>query len=723
MRSLRPSFALAFFVAFSAPRFAQDAEATFHRAYFLEHEGGKLEEALELYRRVESSPGAGAELKKSAADHAAGLREDLASQDLARLMPPETVLFAECAQPGAALERLLGGLGLLGTLEESAAHHGFALSPELVRGLVGLRGVAVGLTHLPLEGGAPQGVLVLNPGSLAPLRGLIEAAVQAQGTPVETIEGVPTWSFEGAYVSLGKRLVVAASAREELAGVWRRLSGSESISLANHPVLGARLAQRGGAPFFCCLNAAPVRPALAALLAREASRDPRAALAATALDVAHFEGFVARVDVGEDGCGLSAELLLAPDHQNLVLNLMRGATLDPVLLERIPSGVAAFLGGALNERGPGLAPLNANSKGAPVVTAADFARELFANLAGFAVFVLPGGAPLPNVALVLTSNDPARTQAVLGMVLGLASSLTGGSLDGKADEIGGAPTRVYTLPPGIPLYLTTHENTLLLSPSEELIEQALEGRTSAQSVLHDEAFAAELGRLDKDTTFVASAHLGRLLEVARPFLPGDARAELERFATLAARSVVTLRTKHGDTSLGIALALHGLPRIDGLVAEALAAQRGPRVAEASSGLEQKVEAHPGLQQHFDELAKRADGGAAARAFARQQLPLIADDPRALNNFAWELLTEERYAQRFDDLAKEFAQAANEKSAQSVWQYLDTLALACFRTGAVAEAIALEEHALRQVGASDRPAVEASLLRYRGGATALAGKAQ
>jgi hypothetical protein len=151
----------------------------------------------------------------------------------------------------------------------------------------------------------------------------------------------------------------------------------------------------------------------------------------------------------------------------------------------------------------------------------------------------------------------------------------------------------------VQLYLTRQENTLLLSPSEDLIERALAARASGHSVLHDEAFAADLGRLTKDTTFALCAHAGRLLSVAEPFLGEQERAELAPYSPLLTRTVVALQGQHSNTRLGFALALHGLPKVDGLVAQLLSQQRdAPTVV------------HDGLQAHFERLAAASDGGAS-----------------------------------------------------------------------------------------------------------------
>jgi hypothetical protein len=683
----------------------QGAEGSFHRAYYLEKERGEVEEALALYRSVAENGSADAALREQARQRAAGLAEDLASRDLARLMPPDALLYAELFQPGQAALEVLGQLGLTGSFRDAAASGSFAIRPEMVRELLGVRGLAIAITRLPEGNGPPGGVLVLHAGEIETLRGLLEAGVLAQGHPAGEIEGVPAWTLEGAYVAISARLVVAATDRDAIAGVLRRLGGRDEASLATSPALAAHLARRDGDPFFACVNAVPLRPMLAAVLQQQARGNPGAALAAAALDVQSLQAFVARVRVGEDGLAVETDLYLDEGHRNLAFNLLRGAPLDPVLLERIPRGVAAFVAGSFNPRGPAIAPLERNATGAPVVTAMDFGRELFANLAGWALYVLPGGGALPNAALVVSSNDPARTQAILGFLLGFGNAFaTGGALEGQEDEIAGAPTVVYRVPPGIPLYLATHASTLILSPSEDLVEQAIVGNGRGSSVLNDEAFAVPLGRLGKDTTLALCAHAGRLLETAQPYMGGAEREQLARFAPALERTVLALQQRHSSTQLGMSVALHGLPRIGGLVSEMLEQQR------ASTGSVREE----GLQERFERLASHPGGDAEARAIARAELPQLSDDPRALNNFAWALLTETRYAQRFDDLALEAAALANRASGHAVWQYVDTLALARFRTGDVAKAIELGEKALALVDAAggNRTEVAAALASYR-----------
>lgn len=716
-------------VSFVPNAFAQTAEAAFHHAYFLERERGHFEEALALYEEVARDPAADPALKQEAARRAKGVAEEIAGADLAGLLPAGAILYAEFKEPGRQVSGLLEQLGLLGTFEDAARKGSLAINPELVRGLLGIRGAALAITRLPTGDGPPGGVLVLHPGDVALLRGLIETAVPAGGIAADPIEGHPTWSLQGEIlVSLTERLVVVSPEREEIAGVLRRLRGEASDALVGDPSMREFLAQRKDALLFCCLNAVPARAVIAELLGRAAQRNPRVNQLRTLLDVGSVKAVVARAGVAAEGLSLDVALHLEQDHRNLVFNLLRPAPIDARTLELVPQGAAAFVATAFNERGPATGPLHQNVSGAPVVTAMDFGRELFANAAGLALFVLPGEGMIPDVALVLSSNDSARSRAVLGLILGAVNlAATGRTLEPDEDQVGGAEAQVFRVPPGIPLYLVLREEMLLLSPSRVAIERALQARQAGAAVRADQAYRAEIERIGPGTNLVVMAQLGRCLAAARPFLPQEPWRRIEPVAPLLQGTTVALRAEHSDAKLGLSLALAGIPRIDGLVGqqlERMKERRAPvrtaisRDRMQSQGAASELLARGDLdldrvRQRFDLLALESEDEAAACAFVRGALPGLSDDPKGLNNLAWALLTEERYRERFDQLALEIATAANRASGFSDWRYLDTLALAKFRTGALQEAVELEESALQRVAdGKDRADVEDALQRFR-----------
>jgi len=129
-----------------------------------------------------------------------------------------------------------------------------------------------------------------------------------------------------------------------------------------------------------------------------------------------------------------------------------------------------------------------------------------------------------------------------------------------------------------------------------------------------------------------------------------------------------------------------------------------------------------LLERFEHLACQKEDRAAALECGRRILEAAADDATSLNNLAWNLLTETRYANRYDDLALELSRRSNEVSGYQSWMFVDTLALASFRRGDVDEAIALEEKAVELAGSDPRRGeAEAQLDTFRKAARERAGQ--
>ena len=93
-----------------------------------------------------------------------------------------------------------------------------------------------------------------------------------------------------------------------------------------------------------------------------------------------------------------------------------------------------------------------------------------------------------------------------------------------------------------------------------------------------------------------------------------------------------------------------------------------------------------------------------------------EDPLQLNNFAWYLITEDRYQHMYDDLALPIARKANELSGFQNWNYLDTLGHALAANGQVEEAIQVQAKAVAIAevrGAAGLDAAREALARFRG----------
>ncbi len=246
---------------------AGDARDAYYQAYFLEHEKGDFAAAAKLYSQVAAAKDVGADLRSQARARLAACREELASSDLLRLMPPDALAYAELNRPGEQVGRLLKSLGLLAGDQpqlKPGAGRRLAVSPVLLEELLGLRGVAVAITGFDPQSETPTGVIVINPGNLQVLRGIVESALPAAAETVESTRGRETFFVPDAhlYVCLTSRLIIASPERSEIDNVLGRLDGTVKESLATVRDLPEVFAQRDDSMLFFCVNAKEIVPLL-----------------------------------------------------------------------------------------------------------------------------------------------------------------------------------------------------------------------------------------------------------------------------------------------------------------------------------------------------------------------------------------------------------------------------------------------------------------------------
>jgi tetratricopeptide (TPR) repeat protein len=119
-----------------------------------------------------------------------------------------------------------------------------------------------------------------------------------------------------------------------------------------------------------------------------------------------------------------------------------------------------------------------------------------------------------------------------------------------------------------------------------------------------------------------------------------------------------------------------------------------------------------LWREFEKRAADEADRKTALVLGEKLYETMHDDDAGLNNRAWEMLTEDRFGGSFNDLALKYSQRSNELTDHHNWYYLDTLALALFKTGDAQEAVEMEKKALALCNdASGRPQVEAALARF------------
>lgn len=106
-----------------------------------------------------------------------------------------------------------------------------------------------------------------------------------------------------------------------------------------------------------------------------------------------------------------------------------------------------------------------------------------------------------------------------------------------------------------------------------------------------------------------------------------------------------------------------------------------------------------LMSHYEWLRGQGHSQRAAGALARI-VDQVGDDPGRLNGVAWELMTDEQTAGRFDELALALVRRMEQRKGELGHHQLDTAALAHFLNGDVEQALALEREAIENGGRSD-----------------------
>lgn len=742
-RRCTPPVAVLLAMLMPAAALAQAASERFYRAYYLEHQQQNYEAAAKLYQEVVAERGADAALRSQAESGLAACREELQAVDFATLMPPEPIAYVELNRPGEQLVTLLEKLGLALDRDQLAKLSGnrVAISPELVREVLGIRGAAVALTGFDPQRERPSGIAVLHPGRVEIIRGLIESALPAAAKVVAPIGGYATFQIEDeAYVTLTHKLIIASDTRDQIEDAIARLQGKDDDSLARNAALAETLRDRDSALLFFCVHAKPLAPMIQAGLAAAGSESREAQIAQALLDPASLRAVSGRVGVNADGLFLDLSLRLAEGHRNLVYNLLRTPAIPEATLRAIPPGVAGFVIGALNEapsRFGGATAERDDAAPPPIVTLLDLGREVFGNIVGYAAYVLPpeaarakgGGVPLPDAALVFTVRDPGRTQAMWSQMLGIASLAAGtGALEGAAEDLNGVSVRRYTFPERISVYTAATGNEFYVALTRGAVERSLAARRANQSVRDDETMKRSMQRISAASTIAAVVHAGRCAQLARLYIPARELDEAEPFLNALSDTAGALVVDHSDTLLRVSAVVTGIPRVGDLVAQKLIQERrrddhggrarrmvaAERWDEALAELDRGPTAAPTDDERLMRVQAAIGAGRMdeAAVLVDELAQRHADDPSELNNLAWALLTEPRFAGRLDRAALRWANRAFEQAPEN-WMIVDTLARARFETGDVRGAIELQERALDLCKGSRAAEVRAALERYRG----------
>ena len=90
-----------------------NSETEFQRGYYLQTHEKDLAGAVAVFEKVANDASASDKLRSEAKTRLAQCREDLASTDFARLMPPGALAYVEINEPGSHVAHLAKMLGLV----------------------------------------------------------------------------------------------------------------------------------------------------------------------------------------------------------------------------------------------------------------------------------------------------------------------------------------------------------------------------------------------------------------------------------------------------------------------------------------------------------------------------------------------------------------------------------------------------------------------------------
>lgn len=725
MHHLSSRRALVGILAFISPIFgpptalnAATEKDKFYQAYYLENEGLDLERAAKLYAEAAEDRDLDKSIREQAQRGMLRCREAIAASDFARLLPANALAYVELKNPGARVNDLLSALGLLGDpnwLPEEGAKR-VAVSPALAKELLGIRGAAIAVTGIDMAKQAPAGVLVFDPGNVDVIRGLIETALPAGGVATKPIGGYPTYNVEDeAFVTLTSRLVIVSNTTANIKEVIKKLSGKGGPSLADNKAITEMTGDSGDALIRFFVNAKELVPVAVAMAGMSGQAPQELQMAQALLDLDHLHSFSGRIDLGGQGFGVQIDLRLEEGHRNLVYNFLRAPSINHETLKAVPGGAAAFVIGAMNE-----ATSRYGSAGGgdhPIVTALDLGREIFANITSLAFYVLPlneqsQGSMVPNAGLTITVNDPTKSEALWTQMLGIASMASGsGGIEGQRVAIGGVEARTFAIKGGPTIHFAAIGNDVLVTSNASTMHRAVAARRDGDSILKDAGFESALARLTDSSVKGVFVHAGRCMEVARGFMSPGEFSEMAPFMEPLSRTTASLVVDHSDTLMRWSLQVQGIPRVGELVTAMLVqeqrqeqerqqlrhAMKNGKWDKALEMIDAKLTDHPNnsslLEKKFDALALGKKDHGAAVACGKKLAKLHANNARALNNFAWKLLTEDKYGQEFDELARKMSQRSNELTEFNDWRFLDTLALAKFRTGDAEGAVELQRKAI------------------------------
>jgi hypothetical protein len=552
---------------------AQEAEQQFREGYFQQTHQHDYSAAAVAYEKVAGDASAPEALRAEAKTRLAQCREEQASDDLARLMPPDALAFVEINRPGKHVGRLIQMLGLSGRANADGQTPSatplpgnltlpgdFAISPALIRELEKGRGLAVAITGIEPDG-RPHGVAVVHPGDADIPRGIIETAIQVlpQADPIGDYR---VYRIENdALIAVTSRLFVVADSREQIEQTLGRMQNRDADSLAKQPEFARLAEERKDGLVFAYVNARR-----AVEIAAPHLRNQEAMIARTVLDLDHLESISASFGVTDRGVEAQVQVVLAEGHRNLAYNVIRTAPLSQRSLAHVPAGSAAVAVLGLNPPGQ---PQDRSNSEPPGVTAMDIGREVFANVEEVSAFVLApeqdNSARIPEIGVVAAVKDPAKSEALWDQILSLAAIVEPRIAQPPQEiEIEGRKARQYQFQGAPPIVVIRLSDGAVAVGTKGAVAAAA-GAQGEHSITGDPQFRPLLAAIKPESSKAVMVNVGRAVNLGAQMSSPREREEMMQIASLLANLKVMVVTHEAPNHFAIRASATGLPNVPNVV--------------------------------------------------------------------------------------------------------------------------------------------------------------
>ena len=484
------------------------------------------------------------------------LLEELVNHDPAGLMPSDTKIYVELGSPGKQIEtilnmlkgtplenplQMLGGGQAGGQPGNSAGPDAQSpqniiaalLNPSMMAEFKKIRGMAFGLQTIPMAGGEPHFVAVMNPGKSDALRGIILAALGMFGKPAQPIEGMQTVMIQpNPHFQIGvaydNNIILAAHPMEQLNWCVQEYKGmTDNPTLVSQNQGFAKIPRQNRSD-----NALTIWVDGAGMYSEIPERlkqDMEFQLIDRIGDLKSIEEILVQVSLLEKSIVFDANVNLKEGHNCLPYNLIRTPNLSKTGFQGVPSNAVGLFSFALGEPQRQLA--TRAQQAVDGLTGLDIGREIFANIEQITIFAVPStpsaetGAIAPMASpivyclgVAITSHHPQKTRQLLSQALDIGEMAASMQFHQKLPEnqemirdkyfIGFVESRQP-----VHLYIGQADKTTILSLNPEIVDASITAVRTKQSVLDGGPLQEPLRKLSSDTSKLVLLNVGGAIQL------------------------------------------------------------------------------------------------------------------------------------------------------------------------------------------------------------------